>query len=292
MREYFRAAENRARTADELTEVELAASFSLLREAAILYMAGLLAVSPDAQVDEPLKASDVVGRFQTLQKTRNCPCSSEELARFLNLVSAEDPLAFDRLSADEASERAKSGRAIVAWLRDLNEPRSLRQIKMQRVFRIGLVAAVVLMLLIWGLSALVSSPNIALHKPVSTSSVYPGTNAPPNGLTDGVTSGTYGAHTNREEHPWAQIDLLDVYRINKVKIYNRGDGWYDEGLPMTLEFSENGVDFVEVDKRTASFGQWVPWMFNARKKKARYLRVVGNRGAYVALNEIEVTGKK
>ena len=82
------------------------------------------------------------------------------------------------------------------------------------------------------------------------------------------------------------------YRITKVKIYNRGDGYFDDGLPMTLEFSENGTDFVEIDKRTKSFGQWVPWTADGDKKPARYVRIHGNRGSYVALNEIEVFGKK
>jgi len=45
--------------------------------------------------------------------------------------------------------------------------------------------------------------------------------------------------------------------LGKIKLYNRGDGWFDDALlPLTLELSENGTDFVVVDRRTTSFGQW------------------------------------
>ena len=128
---------------------------------------------------------------------------------------------------------------------------------------------------------------------MSVSSTHPGSTPNPPAFTDGLTSGSYAVHTAREENPWAQIDLGETYRINKVKIYNRGDGWFDDGLPMTLEFSENGTDFTEIDKRTKSFGQRVPGMADRLgKKPARYVRIDGNRGGYVALNEIEVFGKK
>src|SRR5262249_42942668 len=134
--------------------------------------------------------------------------------------------------------------------------------------------------------------NIALHAPITTSSVHPYSVALPTGLTDGVTTGAYGVHTNREEAPWVQIDLGSVYQIDKVKIYNRGHGWFDDGLPMTLLFSEDGKDLVQVDTRTKSFGQWLPWIFEAKKKRARYIRVNGAHGSFVALNEIEVFGKR
>jgi hypothetical protein len=155
-----------------------------------------------------------------------------------------------------------------------------------------LVCAALIALLLWASTKLVSPTNIALRKPVTVSSVHPAATSPPAGLTDGVTSGSYGVHTNREDAPWVQVDLGEVYRINKVKIYNRGDGWFDDGLPMTLQFSENGTDFAEVDKRTTNFGQLIPWTFDAQKKTARFLRVTGAKGTYVSLSELEVFGRK
>ncbi len=147
---------------------------------------------------------------------------------------------------------------------------------------------------VWGLSSILSPKNIALHKKASASSVFPGTQATAEGLTDGITSGSFGAHTGKEENSWVQVDLGDVFRIDKVKIYNRGDGWFDECLPLTLEFSENGTDFKPIEQRTASFGQLIPWTANGGKAKARYVRVHGKPGGggYVTLAEIEVFGKK
>src|SRR5262249_14143168 len=126
----------------------------------------------------------------------------------------------------------------------------------------------------------------------TVSSTHPSSNAPEGGLTDGSTSGAYGVHTAVEDNPWVRVDLGDVYRLKKIKVYNRGDGWYDDGLPLTLELSENGVDFAVIDRRTASFSQWSPWVVAGEGKRARYIQVHGSRGKFVALSELEAFGKK
>jgi hypothetical protein len=292
MREYFKAAEQRARAADELYESQAAASLVLSREAALLYMAALLSVHAEEPPSEPLRAGEVVAAFEKIEPRDPCPRPPNELTDFYQLLTASDPMVFDRIAPEDAVQRSRSVREIVGWLGRLNDPRSVKQIRLQRVVRLGLLGLIVVGSLVWGLSVLLTPTNIALHKPVAVSSVMPGAGGSAAALVDGITSGAYAAQTSKEENPWVQIDLLDVYRISGVKIYNRGDGWFDEGLPMTLELSENGTDFVEVDKRTKSFGQWLPWSASPGNKKARYVRVRGNRGAYVTLNEIEVFGKK
>ncbi len=291
MDEFFTAADVRWRAAGELLDGPVA-SLSLLREAALLYMAAFVVVAPDGDVREPLRPADVVEQFEKLDKALPSPCSKSELDAFFQLLVAADPLAFDRLAPRDAAERAKSIPAIVAWLRELNEPRTVGQIKRQRFFRVASFGFVVLGLLGWGARALFAPKNIALHKPVTMSSMFPGVTSNPSALTDGVTTGSFAVHTNKEEKSWVQIDLGDVYRIDKVKIYNRGDGWFDEGLPMTLDLSENGTDFTEFETRTKSFSQWIPWTAEVGKKKARYVRVHGKKGEYVTLSEIEVFGNK
>jgi hypothetical protein len=82
------------------------------------------------------------------------------------------------------------------------------------------------------------------------------------------------------------VDLLASYKIDKVKIYNRADGWFDDGLPLSLEFSEDGATFTEVNKRTEGFTSRAPWTFEAKGAKTRYVRVRSPK--YVALTEIEV----
>jgi hypothetical protein len=292
MRELFHAAELRLQGADELIEGQALASLPLYREAALLYMAALVAVERDTPLPETIEVERIVFEFKGLVKRRPCPTPENELGDFLRLLVAADPLVLDRLPQEEATERVRRVRLLVGWLRDLNEPRTLREIKTTRWIRVVALTLSVLGLLVWGTSVIFKAHDIALHKPVTASSVHPNATSIPGGLVDGVTSGSYGIHTNKEESPWVMVDLLEVFRLDKVKIYNRGDGWFDDALPMTLEFSENGTDFVEVDKRTQSFGTWMPWTFDAKQKKARFIRVRGNRGTFVSLNELEAYGKK
>jgi hypothetical protein len=292
MRELYRAANQRASVADDILESHVVAALPLYREAAILYMAAVLTVRSEATLDEPLKNDQVVARFGELDHAKAPPGSEQLLRDFMDLLVVADPLLLDRLSDGDAVDRVQSYRPLIAWLRSLTEPRTIREIKFQRAIRVTFATVVPLALVIWGLYRLITPVNIALHKPVVASSMHPYSTSQPSGLTDGVKSGTYGVHTNQEESPWVQVDLQDVYRIDKVSIYNRGDGWFDDGLPMTLLFSENGTDFKEVDKRTTTFGQWMPWTYKAHKARARYIRVAGNKGTFVALSELEVNGKK
>ena len=41
------------------------------------------------------------------------------------------------------------------------------------------------------------------------------------GGNDGVRTGTYGFHTQFQEHPWWVVDLLEPYSIAEIHIYNR-----------------------------------------------------------------------
>ncbi|WP_353862033.1 discoidin domain-containing protein [Azospirillum formosense] len=66
--------------------------------------------------------------------------------------------------------------------------------------------------------------NVALHKPAAQSSVsrWSRTNDP-QGAVNGIRTGGFGFHTDREESPWWQVDLLTVARIETVVVYNRTD---------------------------------------------------------------------
>jgi hypothetical protein len=89
------------------------------------------------------------------------------------------------------------------------------------------------------------------------------------------------------------VDLQASRGIKDIVIYNRGDGWFDEGLPFVLELSENGKDFTEVARRSETFSQDHPWTYTAPTGlHARYVRVRAPHVGYVALSEIEVHGHK
>jgi hypothetical protein len=177
-------------------------------------------------------------------------------------------------------------------LHDSIEPRSIAEIRRSRWLRLVVLGAAALAFVVWVGMRMFAPTNIALHKRVLVSSVHPSSTAPEGGLTDGSTGGGYDVHTAQEDNPWVRVDLGDVYQLKKVKVYNRGDGWFDDCLPLTLEFSENGVDFTAADRRTTSFSQWSPWVYAADGQKARYIQVHGARGKFVALTELEAYGKK
>jgi hypothetical protein len=291
MRAFHRAARARADAADELVEREPRAAWPLYREAAVLYMAAVLSVRSPTKLDEPLRTDQVVTLFGELEHVKAPPGSREKLRDFLAQLVAADPLLFDALRGPEAVDKLRELRPWIGWLGELVETRTPRELGRQRLVRLAVAGMFAIAIFCWVFFVKLAPPDIALHKPVSVSSTHPNSTAAPAGLTDGATTGPYGVHTNLEAAPWVQVDLLAVYRIDQVKVYNRGDGWFDDGLPMTLLFSTNGTDFKEVDKRTTSFGQWLPWTYGAHHQTARYIRIAGAPGKYVALSELVVSGK-
>ncbi len=291
MLELYLAAGTRARAADVLVEENTPSALTLYREAAILYMAAFVTVRTGVAITEPLDAADLVSQFQALPPSP-LPGTPGEFERFLSQLGHDDILAADRLDAPAAFARAQVARAVVAWLQRLIEPRTVAEIRFTRSARIGtlaLVAAVAIGALGW---KIISPENIALNKPVSVSGVQPGATSPPSGLTDGVTSGSYGVHTSFSDAPWVQVDLGAVYAVDSVKTYNRGDSAFDAGLPMTLQLSENGRDFVDIETRRTSFTQKAPWKTKTGHRLARYIRIRGTRGKYVSLSELEAFGEK
>ncbi len=290
IRELFEAGNRRSNAAADLIENQPAASGALYREAAIAYIGAIL-----ASRGEPFEfaASDAKRAFEQLDGVRGelaePPPDLEEARK---LLAVNDLLVLDRLSENEAARSVQAIANTVGWLHGSIEPRTVPQIRRLRILRLVVIGAAVLALLVWGGMSLFSPTNIALHKPVTQSSVHPNSTSPQGGLTDGSTSAAYGVHTNLEENPWVRVDLGAVYRLKKIKIFNRSDGWFDDCLPLTLELSENGTDFAQVDRRTTSFGAWSPWSYSAGGARARFIQVRGVKGKFVALGELEAFGKK
>jgi len=283
MRPLVRAAQDRVAVAERVLERHAASALTLYREAALLYMAAAVTAGSAEPLAEPLDAGEVVTRFRSAAH----PSPPGDLAAFLAFVCRPATSLESRPSFD--AERA---RANVRWLRAQVEPRGVDELRFVRTFRLSAATLVVAAVLAWALSDVGARRNLALHKPVTTSGIHPEALSPPAGLTDGVIVGPpYGVHTSVGDAPWVQVDLLAVTAIDKIKIYNRADGWLDDCLPLTLQLSENGSTFVDVETRTTSFGQQSPWIAKAKGKRARYVRIRGARGKYVTLSELEVFGR-
>jgi hypothetical protein len=203
-------------------------------------------------------------------------------------------------TADTLAYHAMDDRALFAHVRALEDAAAALEPAIEtrtalsvRALRYGRRAAVAIAAA-WALWTYAVAPhvlpqNIALHKTVTASSRHPGT---PDGkdLVDGVVGGTFAIHTLTEESPWVQIDLGQVYVVENVKVHNRGDGWFDDCLPLILELSEDGTTWAEVARRRDHFDQNPPWDVDTRKTKGRYVRLRAARKTYVSLSEVEVYG--
>jgi hypothetical protein len=290
MRQCVRAAAERAQAADDLLERHPACALTLYREAALLSMAAFVAVSPNGSGVDRLSSPEVLSLFRQAVATGRAPISEAELNWFVEHILDDSLLTIDRPELWRAAE-AERAQGIVRKLATLVEPRSVSEIRFERGVRLTGLGLIVCALLVWAAVDFFTRPNLALHKPVTSSGIFPTSTALAGGLTDGVTTGSYGIHTNVSDNPWVQVDLLALFKIDKVKIFNRGDGWFNDGLPMTLQLSEDGLHFTTADTRTTSFGQKTPWIVKGHGKKARYVRVAGSRGKYVSLSELEVFGQ-
>jgi hypothetical protein len=290
LRELFRAGVRRGLAATDLLESRPAVAAILYREAAITYIAAILAAHGETVDFAPGDIKRALEKLDALGSELSDPPGGFGRARAL--LTSDDPLAMDCLYTRDAVLGAQAIDETVSWLHDTIEPRTVVEIRRSRVLRLVLLALASIGLLVWFGVAILSPANIALHKRTSASSNHPKSSASEGGLTDGSKGDPYGVHTTFEDNPWVRVDLGDVYQLKKIKIFNRTDCCFDEGLPLTLEVSENEVAFAELDRRTTSFSQWSPWVFSPEGKRARYIQVRGPKGKFVALGELEVYGKK
>jgi hypothetical protein len=290
LHELFRAGMRRGRAATDLLESRPLVASILYRDAAIAYVAAILAARGETVAFGPGDIKQALEKLDAIRSELPDPPEGFELAR--TLLASDDPLALDHLQGRVAVLAAEALAATVSWLHDTIEPRTVVEIRRARLLRLIALGLAGVGFLVWLGIAVLSPKNIALGKRVLASSTHPKSTAQDGGLTDGNNGDAYGVHTNFEENPWVRVDLGEVHRLKKIKIHNRTDCCFDEGLPLTLEISEDGVGFTELDRKTTSFSQWSPWVFAPEGKRARYIQVRGAKGKFVALSELEAYGGK
>jgi hypothetical protein len=133
--------------------------------------------------------------------------------------------------------------------------------------------------------------NIAAGKPVHATSAFPNSPAP-RYLVDSHPGFAYGAATNIEDSPRIEIDLQGDFAINRIDVYNRTDGWWDECLPLVVELSQDGKSYTQIGRRDEHFGSDIPWTVEGSGRIARYVRFSLLRRNYLALGRVEVFGMK
>jgi hypothetical protein len=167
------------------------------------------------------------------------------------------------------------------------EANRLRFALLVRRLRVGVTAAVVLLLL--GLAGnkianKFSKPNLAFHRTVSVSSQYPGTPAGGSALVDGDRE-NMGFHTNSGAQQWVMIDLGAVTKFDKIVLSNRADGQHQRAVPLRIEVSNDAKTFTLLRERKEVFETLTLKGLNA---EARYVRLLNTPPNYFHLAEVEI----
>jgi len=294
IRRYKRAAQQRVRVAADLVEPSLVpVAMTLYREALLYLLAAMLVSVRDEAIGSDPGGDKLLSRVRTLASEGRIERLPNGLDEAAQILAKAGPFSFDRMAPEVLANQRSRAQAALASTGGCIDDRTHAEIRLASLLRLAVGGFLLVCLLAWGVSLVGRPPNVALHKPVTASSRHPASVAPPDNsaVVDGKTDGAYGVHTLKEARPFVMIDLQHEYSIRKIKVYNRGDGWFDEVLPLGLELSSNGTDFVEVDRRTTSFSQTFPWVYSAGGRRARYVRLHGGPSGYIALSEIEVYGK-
>jgi hypothetical protein len=290
VREYFDAGERRLRAARHIPQAIPAAA--LLREAVERYLTSIEAArDPDAD-DGALASRDLASSMPELRADpARADASPSDDARVRAALAARDTLYFDRLSSEDVEWSRRALERAASMLRRRVEPRSIAYVRGARWGRLATIAVVVIYVTYALLRSALTPVDVARGKPVFPSSRWPST---PDGreLVDGEIGTSFGVHTNIEDSPTVVIDLGDTYSVDAVKVYNRVDGWFDEGLPLVVEFSTDGTVYNVIARREEHFGTDPPWIIQGHRADARFVRVRGLQRGYIALSEVEVFGTK
>lgn len=292
LRMHYLAAARRADIAEQLTDEQSAVASLILYRDALVHFAIAIALARDAAFDArgPLSASPfaIIKDLAARGLVGKPPAELAEAETILDASS--DPLAFDTLSVEDVLRKRATVGAATRYLREMIEPRTVREIKVSRFTRSALVAALAVVALAWVGFKLSRPTNIALHKPVTINGRHPDSTAPldNSGAVNGEIEGTYGVHTSLGGG-WVTVDLQKVYKLTAIKLYNRADGYFADGLPYILELSQDGQHFTSAAQRALPFSSSSPWEQELPGTPARYVRI--RSANYVAFTEIEVFGK-
>jgi hypothetical protein len=285
VRLYATAADQRLVSARDLASPAGAASASLLRDALSCALRAQ-AASRDASLDrEQLASLDISAALEALMSVGTPPGLTWQEAHAS--LATSDPLFFDAMSEQKLEEVHTQLDGVVTFVRNRIDARTTRQVRIARWGRLFVAAGLLLGLLAFGLWRSLTPVSIAVGKPVRSSSLHFG-DRPASALVNGEVESTWGLHTRTENSPWAVIDLEEPRKLNLIRVHNRGDGWFDDCLPLVAELSLDGKQFTELARRSTHFDQDRPWRVRANGQRARYVRLRVDRTSYLSLSEVYV----
>lgn len=269
---------------------DVASAHLLLREA--LYWTAISARGlRDRAVLEPsaLGFGEAWSALQSLEPSEPKDAPSEAvLEQARRAFTGRSLLAARQLPESELTTETQALRDVLSgWLARVRSrlPASQQRATWRRLSRLLVVALVAGNLVVIGYNwrYLSKRDNLALHKRVTTSSVY-GEDHDPRGAVDGIVD-RVGFHTWPDFKPWVEIDLGSVETITEVEVFNRTDCCQSRAVPLTILVSTDGKTYQEVARRNKVFDTW---RATFPKVAARFVKLVLNRREWFHLAEIRV----
>lgn len=265
-------------------------ALELYRQGTLLYAFAYLA-SKEGSIDLAGLSPDATLRKleETLDAEGVRPPA--EFGQVKPLLLSSDPLAFDRLSADQSEQGTQAFEVVTKWLSHRFDIRTPRELKLARVLRVGVAGIAAISLLVLLVVWIFSPKDLAKDRPATSnaSTMWGSTIA---AAVDGSTSGAYGFHSTLEDSPWLAVDLGRRFAINKVRVVGRSDGVYDQSVPLALEVSDDGTNYREVAERVEPFSAFDPWVVKPAGVSAQFVRIRTMRRSYLVVGELEVYGRK
>lgn len=113
------------------------------------------------------------------------------------------------------------------------------------------------------------------------------------GAVDGIKDGKWGFHTAHEPQPWWQVDLAQSTTLDRLVVYNRGDGDFARrAAHLRVLLSDDARAFHQVYEHdgTVFRGQLdgAPLLVRLNGARARYVRLALPGRDYFHLDEVEV----
>lgn len=126
-------------------------------------------------------------------------------------------------------------------------------------------------------------PDLAAKKPWRASSKYADCH-PERFDCSGAKTGIF-FHTNFENGPWVEVDLLAPTTFSRATVRNRTDCCQERAVPLILEVSDDRTTWREVARHEVTFSRWEP---KFEPTTARYVRLRVPRQTFLHLDAFKV----
>jgi hypothetical protein len=189
---------------------------------------------------------------------------------------------------DERALRAllASMEAVTCAASEAAQAPTLRDVLVARWLRVTAGAALLVALSMALIGWIRAPRNVARGKRISASSVVLGR---PEALVNGAIEWGRFAFTTDRVPSAVTIDLGRRYDLVEARIYNRGDAYLDQQVPLQIETSVDGSSYSQAARCTDFFTQTTPCTASLRGTSAQFVRL--SRHGEIALSEVEVFGR-